>query len=159
MGMEWEEIEREHVIKEIATDSKSPLGLSVKLFQLNSYYVKREFEDAKTYMNGNEFDNLSVDVLKNVVAAERLFIELITGGDPENIEKLYTKQLANYLKVMKTQISTYRILMAYEGLYKKNREKAMEYMEKAKEIEKTYPYKGDAKLELGLINLVLEKME
>jgi len=55
-------------------------------------------------------------------------------------------------------ISKKRVMMAYEIFYNNNKQKALSYYEEAIKLSKKYPVKGDADMELMLVNWIKEIM-
>jgi len=47
-------------------------------------------------------------------------------------------------------------MMAYEAFYNNNNEKALGYYEEAIKLSEKYPVKGDAEMELMLVNWIKE---
>ena len=53
-------------------------------------------------------------------------------------------------------MSKKRIMMAYEIFYNNNKEKALSYFQDVVKLSKRYPVKGDADMELMLVNWMKE---
>ena len=51
-----------------------------------------------------------------------------------------------------------RLLMAYEGFYNKDKDKALRYYEDLKKLAKQYPIKGEADMEIMVANWIKEKL-
>ncbi len=89
----------------------------------------------------------------------RIFLELTNNCDKTFIDNLYDKNLKKYIKAAKFMIGKKRLLMAYEGFYNKDKIKALKYYEETKQLAKSYPVKGEADMELMLVDWIKENLD
>lgn len=97
-------------------------------------------------------------LLKNEINCERIFLELVGTCDRVFVDDLYDKKLEKYIKAAKFMIGKKRFLMAYEGFYNEDKNKALKYYEETKQLAKKYPVKGDAEMELMITDWIKEKL-
>ena len=142
------------------SDVTSPLITGLKLMECNWYLDKLDFNGARECL-----DSL-VRHLKDIVPlyrweinCERIFLELIGDCDKELIDSLYDKELTKYLKMAKFMPSKKRLLIAYEAYYNKDKTRALEYYEEFLKLYNKYPIKGEAEMELDLVNCVMDEVK
>ncbi len=141
-------------------DPSGPLNTAMVLMKHNYYMDRMDFLAAKESLNLLlPYMDKIVGLYQNEINIERIFLELIMDGDRELVENLYSKNLEKYIGTAKHMIGKKRFMMAYEGLYKEDKEKALAYYEEVKEMMKTYPNKAEAEMELMLADYVKDKME
>ena len=140
-------------------DLTSPLNTAMVLMRHNYYLDKEDFQGAQETLDllVPHIDKL-VSLYKFEVNIERMFLELIGDNRKHFIEDLYDKNIEKYIKVAKFMIGKKRFLMAYEGFYNEDIEKAREYHDELKDLYHHYPIKGEADMELMLGEYVKEKL-
>lgn len=95
-------------------------------------------------------------VHKNELLCELLFLELIRECRPPEIEKLYTKELQDYIKLTATYASRQRLLYGYHRLFTKDTTAAERHLALFQKACKTSTSLGEVPGEQELIALVDE---
>lgn len=132
-----------------------PLITSAYLLEFNYLLDRREFALAKEHLNRLlPFMDELVPLYQTSLKIERLFLELIDENDSEIINRYYDEDLINYIQLTETWLDRKRFYMAYEWFYKKNLQAAIENYQALKELAKTHPNEGEAKMELELAEWV-----
>ncbi|MEG0306391.1 MAG: hypothetical protein RR636_00525 [Clostridium sp.] len=136
----------------------NPLNTSIRLMEYSWYLDNMDFEGARKSLGSFEY-NLEklVPLYRLEVNCERMFLELIGNCDKDVIDKLYDKTLKKYMKAAKFMIGKKRVIMAYEAFYTKDRTKALKCYKEGEELAKKYPVKGEADMELMIMNWIKEK--
>jgi len=102
-------------------------------------------------------DNLHssvADVQKMSCYGELLFHELIGECRQEEIDRLYTKELKDYIKVTRSETSTLRLMYAYAALAIKDSDKAKEHLDLFNKARAVSIWSGTALGEQELIVLI-----
>ncbi|MEG2934993.1 MAG: hypothetical protein RR844_00730 [Clostridium sp.] len=134
-------------------DVSSPLNTALILMEYNYYLDKMEFEKGRELLRSlNPHLNNILGIYRFEINCEKVFLELVLNGDRDLVERLYDKELLKYMKACKGMISKTRVKMSYELLFKKDVKMAEELHEEGKALEKTYPIKGEIKMELMLMD-------
>lgn len=132
-------------------DYKNPLNFSKILINHVYHLDKQDFTRARAALDfGRKHINDAVAVHQMEVASEELFLELIGDCNRQKIEELYDKNLKKYIGASKFMIGKKRLMMAYELLYKGDKEKALQYFKELQDLANRYPIKGEADMELML---------
>lgn len=139
---------------------KNPLNFSKFFITYNYFLDNMDFKKAKQVLKFAEsFTQYTISLNRLEWESEMLFMELIGDCNEEIIEKLYNKSLQKYIKASKFMVSKKRIMMAYEGLYKKDKEKSLKYLNELKDLAENYPLKGEAEMELMLGDFLKAKLD
>lgn len=140
-------------------DYTQPLNFS-RIFLNHNYHLDNmDFEKAREALEfGNKYVDDTILIYKLEMAGESLFLELIGDCNANKIEALYNKNLKKYIKASKYMIGKKRIMMAYQGIYRKDKEKALEYFEELKELSLKYPVKGETEMEIMLAGFLKDKI-
>ena len=126
----------------------------------NYYLDNKKFKKAKEILDfGMKYVDDTIPIYRQEFNSERLFIEIMGDCDKEKIEKLYTKNLEKYIKTSKFMLSKKRIMMAYEGVYRGNRERGLIHFQELKKLAKTYPIKGETRMEIMLGKIIEDRIE
>ena len=141
------------------SDLCNPLNTSVRLMEYNWHLDNMDLESAKQCIDSFTpcIDKL-VSLFRNEINCERIFLELSGNCDRIFIDDLYDKNLKKYINASKFMISKKRLLMAYEGFYNEDKNKALKYYEDTKQLAKKYPVKGEADMELMIIEWLKGKL-
>ena len=142
------------------SDLCNPLSTSVRLIEYNWHLDNMDFVSAKQCIDSFIpcIDKLP-SIFRNEINCERMFLELTTNCDKDFIDDLYDKNLKKYIKASKFMIGKKRLLMAYECFYNKDKNKALLHYEDATQLAKKYPIKGEADMELMIIEWIKKKIE
>lgn len=118
---------------------------------------KHDFQGAKILFL-KLLDNESLlGLYRNECKCELMFTRIVTGDSREEAEEYYDKALKQYINVTgKTYIMRKRLMFAYYLIIEKDREKAQLEYDKAVQMNKTYPCRGEYDSEMELIEYVRE---
>jgi hypothetical protein len=141
-------------------DFNDTISANVATLRLGWLIEHHDFAEAKALAERilHEGEKL-VELLKNEVRCELLFLEIIGEENPkrqDSIEQLYTHELKKYIKSSKNQLPKLRLMYAYEKIVSRNDGMARKYYESFKKNSLTYPYAGDLKTERELLEIVDE---
>lgn len=155
-GMRMKDMELEELKINEGSDLINPLNASLKLLEYNWFLDNMDFERARQCIDdfAPYMDKL-IPLYSNEVNCERMFLELIGNCNKEFIDSIYDKKLRKYIKACKFMMGKKRVMMAYE-LFNNNKEKAIKYYEDAIKLSKKHPVKGDADMELMLVNWIMD---
>lgn len=159
-GVRYSEFPYEMVHLEKAEDFSDTLKAGRGILEYNWHLDRMDFERAGEFLKRvTPYLDKMIPVYKNELNCERLFIEIIGDQDDTFIEQIYTKDLQNYIKLMRLMPSKKRLLLAYEGLYQNNKEKALKHYVELQRKADTYPLQGEAAMERMLGDWLLEQIE
>ncbi|MGH4117478.1 site-2 protease family protein [Clostridium sp.] len=150
-GMRIKDMPLEMFKLSVGSDLCNPLNTAVRLMEYTYHLDNMDFDSAKQSIDSfiPHIDKLA-QLFKREINCERMFIELVGRCDRDFIDDLYDKNLKKYIKLAKFMLGKKRLLMAYEGFYNDDNEKALKYYEEAKKLAKKCPSKGEADMELML---------
>ncbi|GHU49165.1 hypothetical protein FACS1894127_1730 [Clostridia bacterium] len=94
------------------------------------------------------------DTIKMPCYCELLFHELIGECRQEEIGRLYTKKLQDFIKAVHTEISVQRLMYAYACLVSKDNTKATEYLDSFYNACALTVFSGSVIFEKELIGLI-----
>lgn len=141
-------------------DLAEPFNTAMILLRHNYYMDRLDFSGARDSLNLLlPYMDQIVALYQNEINIERIFLELMEDGDRDLVTRLYSKNLKKYIKASKFMIGKKRFMMAYEGLYNKDLDKARSYYRDLEKMIDTYPNKAEAEMELMLAKAVRDKME
>lgn len=141
------------------SDLCNPLNTAVRLMEYTYHLDSMDFDSAKQCIDTFiPYINKLAPLFKREINCERMFIELVGSCDRAFIDDLYDKNLKKYIKVAKFMLGKKRLLMAYEGFYNKDKEKALKYYEETKKLAKSCPSKGGADMELMITEWIKVKL-
>lgn len=137
------------------SDLTNPLIVTIGVFKCNYLHDKKEFTKAKEYSQ-NLIDNAPglLGIYKNELECELLFYEIIGSNRQDEIEKLYTKELQDYIKATSSYVSRRRLMYAYEMFVNHDKDAASKELEKFEQVAKNYPYAGEIEAERELIEFI-----
>ena len=119
-----------------------------------------EFEEAKKLIDHLlGIDTGMVGVHRNLMICDRINLELMEDGQPEVIEKLYTRDLQKFMKSMKNYPSILRTQYVYALLYEKDPAGAENIKGRFEKCAKSYPYPNDIQSERELMELAEERCQ
>jgi len=158
-GMRIKDMELEELKISEGSDLINPLNTSLKLMEYSWYLDNMDFDGARQCIEDFTpcMDKI-IPLYRNEINCEKMFLELIGDCNKEFIDSVYDKNLRKYIKASKFMIGKKRVMMAYEIFYNNNKQKALSYYEEAIKLSKKYPVKGDADMELMLVNWIKEIM-
>ena len=136
-------------------DLNNPLVTSIKCLEANYYHDKKEFSKAKECYEDllNKAPNI-MKIYENEIRCELLFYEIIGEKREDIINKLYTKELKQYIKATDCYITRKRLMYAYSKMIERDLDKANKILNEIEVVKKTYPAKAEVESELEIINLI-----
>lgn len=135
-------------------DMSSPFHVCALTMDLAVALDRLDFDKAHNLIAlAEERWNEIIQIYKNEIAMERLFLNLIDNGDKSKIEEaINDKNIMNYLNQNATfRPSALRIQYAIALIYDKDREKADKIMERFNTISESYYNIGDTLCEKALM--------
>ena len=131
------------------------LDVAVEIFRLSRLCDRHEFEKAKVLTEKllNTSDDM-IALVKNDLICALLFIELIGECRKEEVERLYTKELKDYIKTTSSYPSRQLLLYAYAKLFLQDDTEATKALEKFNKVALSYPFGGEVEGDRELIELV-----
>ncbi|MGL5087427.1 MAG: M50 family metallopeptidase, partial [Clostridium sp.] len=136
-------------------DINNPIITGMKLMEANYYHDKKEFLKAKECLENTL--NITTNILKIYeyeINCELLFYEIIGDKDENKIQKLYTKELKQYIKATDCYISRKRLMYAYYKLVENDIDKTNKLLVEIDKVKKTYPAKSELESELEIIDYI-----
>lgn len=141
------------------TDLCNPLNTAIKLMEYNYHLDNMDFDTAKQCIDSLvPYLDKIIPLFKNEINCERIFLELVGNCDKVFIDDLYDRNLKKYIKAAKFMVGKKRLIMAYEGFYNEDNEKALKYYEETKKLANKSPSKGDADMELMIVEWIKMKL-
>lgn len=150
---DWEALDNDALVAQ-CEGMKGLTALSMRY----SYLLDTErFEEAEDLCTKLLKKGISVELYRKIFLGEALYLELLLHGRKEEIERLATKELMNFLRAAaRMNPSFVRTLYAYEKLFHKDA-KALEKAEKQfAAVMENYPVLGELKQEKMLVEKVDE---
>lgn len=140
-------------------DLSNPLNTYMKLMEYEWYLDNGDYDRAREILDSllPYMDDMIL-LYRHEINLERIYLELLGDCDRGFIDHLYDKNLKKYVKMAKHMINKKRILMAYEGFYNNDKEKALKYYKEMAEMKDKYPNKGDMEMELILAGHIKERL-
>jgi len=140
---------------DLCDKNNSALVISVAIQHFGQLIDKHEFTEAKAFgENLLSKAEKMIEVHKNELRCELLFLELISECNKEKIERLYTKDLKKYIKATSTYTSRQRLLYAYAKLFLNDAVVAANVLAKFNKACLSYPFNGGIILDNELIALI-----
>jgi hypothetical protein len=154
-GMRYKDMPAEW--SELPDDFNNPIIVTTALLRYNYLCDIKNLTEAKLLAERilNETDKI-LEIHKNLLRCEIMFLEIVGECRKEEIERLYTNELKKAVKASAGLISVQRLLYAYEKLVTLDETAAKKAFERFEKICKKYPYAGDAEMEREMIGVVDE---
>lgn len=157
-GKTWKKFSPEEFEDDTVPDNV--FSMIPKLYQINTYYARKEFGRARKVVKSLvPYKERVTKIYGNVITVEELFQELIGENDPRKVDKLYTKQVQKFVKAMRFEASMWRVQMAYEWFHEQDEVAAMVCYEQIRKIREHTMFPGDVELELSLAEYIKKRME
>ncbi|MCL1820213.1 MAG: hypothetical protein FWG36_06120 [Oscillospiraceae bacterium] len=140
---------------ELPEDFNDPISVTIAINRMNVSIDNHDFTAAKELAQRilNEGSKI-LEIYKNELRCELLFLEIIGERRPEEIERLYTKNLAKYIKASGSQMSKRRLMYAYHKLVTRDEAETVKALKMYEKVRLAYPYKGELELERELIEII-----
>ncbi len=139
---------------------KNSMIAAMAVFGCGRLMDEHRFEEAERRMDDlMRIETGIVDLHRNLMTCDRIYIELLGQNRPEVIQAWYTKELEQFMKSMKSFPSVVRTQYVYALLSEKDGEKAAKLAEQFEKIAEKYPYPSDIQSERELMELALQKVQ
>lgn len=136
-------------------DLTNPLIVTIGVFKSNYLHDKQDFNKAKEtsiYLIENAPGLLGVH--KSELQCELLFYEVIGLCRQDEIEKLYTKELQQYIENTSFYVSRRRLMYGYEIFVNHDRSSAKAELERFEQVAEDYPFKSEVEAEREMIKFI-----
>ena len=136
-----------------------PIICTVGVMLYNYYYDIHDFEKAEQTAEYMLKAPGLLGVHKNELLCELLFLRILRGAEPSEIDSLNTPALDKYIRATANYISRRRLAYAYQLLYRKNITMARKCRELFDRTVKSYPYSAEIEKELEIMELIDQRSE
>jgi len=137
------------------SDINDPLTLTIAILRYNYLLDRLELTEARAYLETLLDSGMPlIELQKNELRCERLFFELINECRPEEVGRLYSKDLEAYIKATSIYLSRQRLLYAYARLFTKDDEAAARHLALFQKAVETSASLGEIPGEQELVALV-----
>ena len=134
-----------------------PICCAMGVMLYNFCFDMHEFDEAEQTINYMLNAPGLLDVEKNELLCELLFLRVLRGAPKEEIDSLLTPKLDKYIKATANYVSRRRLAYAYQLLYLKNYSTAQKCLEVFERTAATYPYTAETENEREIIEIVKQK--
>lgn len=134
-----------------------PICCAMGVMLYNFCFDVHEFDEAEQTINYMLNAPGLLDVEKNELLCELLFLRVLRGAPKEEIDSLLTPKLNKYIKATANYVSRRRLAYAYQLLYLKNYSTAQKCLEVFERTAATYPYSAETENEREIIEIVKQK--
>ena len=134
-----------------------PIFCAMGVMLYNFCFDMHEFDEAEQTINYMLNAPGLLDVEKNELLCELLFLRVLRGAPKEEIDSLLTPKLDKYIKATANYVSRRRLAYAYQLLYLKNYSTAQKCLEVFERTAATYPYSAETENEREIIEIVKQK--
>lgn len=134
-----------------------PICCAMGVMLYNFCFDMHEFDEAEQTINYMLNAPGLLDVEKNELLCELLFLRVLRGAPKEEIDSLLTPKLDKYIKATANYVSRRRLAYAYQLLYLKNYSTAQKCLEVFERTAATYPYSAETENEREIIEIVQQK--
>ena len=134
-----------------------PICCAMGVMLYNFCFDMHEFDEAEQTINYMLNAPGLLDVEKNELLCELLFLRVLRGAPKEEIDSLLTPKLDKYIKATANYVSRRRLAYAYQLLYLKNYSTAQKCLEVFERTTATYPYSAETENEREIIEIVKQK--
>lgn len=139
-------------------DLNNPIICTIGVYKCSYLNDKKLFDEAREMCEFMLEDAPGLlEIHRNELRCELLFYEIMGLCRREEIDKLYTKQLKNYIKATSLYVSRKRLMYAYALLLEEDASKAEKELDGFERAAKSYPYEVEVQSERELIALIDEK--
>ena len=158
-GMYLKEISSEYFEMPPDADLKDPLICTIGALKCNYLHSQKRFKEAK-YLTLDLFENAPglLEIYKNELRCELLFYEIMGECRQEEVDKLYTGALKQYILRTSSYVSRRRLLYAYEMIITQDQGAAERQYQAFEKAASDYPYAGEIEDERKLIEFVKNKV-
>lgn len=135
-------------------DMGNPLIDALKMLSFQRKIDEKDFDGARESGEKLMKEPGLLELYKNMLRCELLFLELIGPCRTEVVEGLYTAELKKYLKQVKGNPSSQRLSYAYAVRFAHDEKMAEKAREAFERVIETYPMEGEIQLERELMEVV-----
>lgn len=114
----------ERVSRYECRDLSSVSEANVLSYRADFAFYRGDYADARAVSERIAESAETLEIFKNEARAKLLYLKLMDGASPEEIDALYDKKLREYLAKVPELPSTKRLMFAVELLHKKDKEAA-----------------------------------
>ena len=158
-GRRFGELSKEEVFVEGTVDYKNPLIATEKLNEYYWYLDQMRLEEAGQVLEEMAASQESIMMLvRNMMNAERLYLERITTNDQARIDELMTPELKSHLKKTNHDINMTRVCYS-DALVSGDEKKIRRAQKQFERCVKNYPVEGEIKMNVMLIDYLKQKLE
>ncbi len=137
---------------------KNSMIAAIAVFGCNRLMDAHRFVEAEQRMaHLMDGETGIVDLHKNLMACDRIYIELLGENRPERLQSFRTKELEQFMRSMRSFPSVIRTQYVYALLGGGDAEKAAKYKARFEKAAASYPYPSDIQSEGELMALAEEK--
>ncbi len=137
---------------------KNSMVAAIAVFGCNRLMDEHRFAEAEQRMaHLMDRETGIVDLHKNLLVCDRIYIELLGENRAERLQSWRTKELEQFMKSMRSFPSVLRTQYAYALLGEGDTEKAANYKARFEKAAASYPYPSDMQSERELMVLAEEK--
>jgi len=134
---------------------KNALVISTETNRFEWLIDRHDFEEAKALAERLlHTAEKMLDIQKNDICCELLFLELIGECRKEEIDRLYSAALKKYIKATSSYVSRQRLMYAFSKLFLNDDTEAKKALEKFNKVCLSYPYAGDISANREMIDMV-----
>ncbi len=125
----------------------NPLVDQMKLFWLQRLMDEKRFDEADAFGKELEAGKTSIELFKNMIGVELLYLELIGPCRETEVNRRYNKTMKKWLKLVKGYPSTHRVNYAYAVRFAKDEKMASKAAAGFVKACKGYPMQGEIETE------------
>ena len=156
-GERYRNMPREWFRLPAGEELSDPICCAMGVMLYNFCFDMHEFDEAEQTINYMLNAPGLLDVEKNELLCELLFLRVLRGAPKEEIDSLLTPKLDKYIKATANYVSRRRLAYAYQLLYLKNYSTAQKCLEVFERTAATYPYSAETENEREIIEIVKQK--
>ena len=134
-----------------------PICCAMGVMLYNFCFDMHEFDEAEQTINYMLNAPGLLDVEKNELLCELLFLRVLRGAPKEEIDSLLRPKRDKYIRATANYVSRRRLAYAYQLLYLKNYSTAQKCLEVFERTAATYPYSAETENEREIIEIVKQK--
>lgn len=137
-----------------------PICCTTGVILFNYYFDCHEFAEAEQTIDYmlEKADGL-LDVERNELLCELLFLRVLRGAPREEVDPILTPKLDKYIKATANYVSRRRLAYAYQILYLRNLTTAQKCLAVFEHTAATYPYSAETENEREIIEIVKQRAE
>lgn len=133
---------------------KNHIHATIAVFACNRLMDEHRFTEADELMARLLcMDTGILDLYRHGMICDRIYCELIGAKRKDILDRLYTKEIKNFMKTMKNNPSVLRTEYAYAMIAENNPEKAYKISLEFDKYTAKYPYRGEAEAEYELMRV------